>query len=58
MEPEFDEVLEWVEPDAADLDRAASSADSPWGEGIVVAGAVQPLKGKQNSSLMADSYGF
>ena len=58
MEPEFDEVLEWVEPDAADPDRAASSADSPWGEGIAVAGAVQPLGGKQNPSLMADSYGF
>ena len=58
VEPEFDEVLHWVDPDAAGPEGASSSADTPWGEGIFLAGVVQPLKGRQTASLMADSYGF
>ena len=57
MEPEYGEVLQWVDPDAAGP-AASKSADTPWGEGIFLAGVVQPLKGRQTASLMADSYGF
>ena len=58
MEPEFNEVLHWVDPDAAGPEGASSSADTPWGEGILLTGVVQPLRGRQTASLMADSYGF
>ena len=58
MEAEYDEVLHWVDPDAAGPDEASGSADTLLGEGIFLAGVIQPLKGRQTASLMADSYGF
>ena len=58
MEAEYDEVLHWGDPGPAVLHEASTSSDTPWGEGIQLAGVVQPLKGKKTSSLMADSYGF
>ena len=58
MEAEYDEVLHWVDPGPAVPGEAATSSETPWGEGIQLAGVVQPLKGRQTSSLMADSYGF
>ena len=58
MEHKFDEVLHWVDPDAAGPEGAFSSADTPWGEGILLTGVVQPLRGRQTASLMADSYRF
>ena len=58
MEPEYEEVLHWVDPSRAIPGEAASSSETPWGEGIKLAGAVQPLKERLTSSLMADSYGF
>ena len=58
MEPVYEEVLHWVDPDLAVPGEAAASPKTPWGEGIKLAGAVQPLKGRLTSSLMADSYGF
>ena len=58
MEAEYDEVLCWVDPSPAVPGEAAMSSETPWGEGIQLAGVVQPLKGRQTSSLMADSYGF
>ena len=58
MEPEYDEVLHWVDPGLAVPGEAATSSKNPWGEGIQLAGVVQPLKGRLTSSLMADSYGF
>ena len=62
MEPEYDEKLVWVEPALANPDDAARPRDqaadeSPWGEGIRVCGAAQPLKGRLTASLMADGYG-
>ena len=58
MELEYDKVLHWVDPGPAIPGEAAKSSKTPWGEGIKLAGAVQPLKGRLTSSLMADSYGF
>ena len=58
MELEYDEVLHWVDPGLAVPGEAAMSSETPWGEGIKLAGAVQPLKGRLTSSLMVDSYGF
>ena len=58
MEAEYDEVLHWVDPGPAVPGEAAASSETPWGEGIQLAGVVQPLKGRQTSSLMVDSYGF
>ena len=58
MEAKYDEVLHWVDPSPAFPIEAAASSETPWGEGIHLAGVVQPLKGRQTSSLMADSYGF
>ena len=58
MEPAYEEVLHWVDPGPAIPGEVAASPKTPWGEGIKLAGAVQPLKGRLTSSLMADSYGF
>ena len=58
MEAECDEVLQWVDPGPAVPGEAATSSETPWWEGIQLAGVIQPLKGRQTSSLMADSYGF
>ena len=58
MEPEYEEVLHWVDPGPTVPSEASQTFDTPWGEGIHLAGVVQPLKGKTTSSLMADSYGF
>ena len=58
MEPVHEEVLHWVDPGPAIPGEAAASPKTPWGEGIKLAKAVQPLKGRLTSSLMADSYRF
>ena len=58
MEPAYEEVLHWVDSGPAIPGEAAASPETPWGEGIKLAGAVQPLKGRLTSSLMVDSYGF
>ena len=58
MEAEYDEVLYWVDPGPSVPGEAAAPSETPWGEGIQLAGVVQHLKGRQTSSLMADSYGF
>ena len=58
MEAEYDKTLHWVDPGPAIPGEVAASSGTPWGEGIQLAGVVQPLKGRQTSSLMADSYGF
>ena len=50
--------MSWVDPGADGADTSSSSSASPWGEGIHVFGAIQPLKGCQTANLMADSYGF
>ena len=58
MEAEYDEVLHWVDPGPAVPGEAATLSETPWGEDIQLTGVIQPLKGRQTSSLMADSYGF
>ena len=58
MEPEYEEVLHWVDPGPAVPGEASQTSDTPWAEGVQLTGVVQPLKGKKTSSLMADSYGF
>ena len=58
MEAKYDEVLHWVDPGPAVPGEAAAPSETPWGEGIQLASVVQLLKGRQTSSLMADSYGF
>ena len=58
MEAEYDEVRHWVDPGPALPGEASAPSETPWGEGIQIAGVVQHLKGRQTSSLMADSYRF
>ena len=58
MEDEYKEVLSWVDPGAGGAGASSSDSASPWGEGIHVFGAIQPLKGRQTANLMADSYRF
>ena len=38
--------------------ESSMAPETPWGEGIQLAGVIQPLGGKQTPSLMAGSYGF
>ena len=58
MEAEYDEVLNWEHPNPAVPGEVSAASETPWGEGIQLAGIVQHLKGRQTTSLMADSYGF
>ena len=58
MEAEYDEVLCWEDPGPTVPGEMSAAAETPWGEGIQLAGMVQQLKGRQTPSLMADSYGF
>ena len=58
MEPVYEEVLTWVDPDPDNADAAPADVSGPWGEGIHVFGEVKPLKGCRTPNLMADSYGF
>ena len=57
MEPEYEQLLQWEEPGPAGSGEAPEP-DKPWGDGIVVYGPSQLLRGKQVPSLMADSYSF
>ena len=56
MEPEYEQLLQLEEPGPAGSDEAPKP-HKPWGDGIVVYGPSQLLRGKQVPSLMADSYG-
>ena len=58
MEVEYDEVLHWEDPGPAVPGEASAASETPWGEGIQLAGVIQPLKGRQTPSLMADIYGL
>ena len=58
MEAAYDEILHWEDPGPAVHGEASAMPETPWGEGIQLAGVMQPLKGRQTPSLMADSYGF
>ena len=59
MEAEYDEVLHWEEPGPANPKGEPSMMpETPWGEGIQLAGTIQLLKGRQTPSLMVDSYGL
>ena len=63
MEPEYKEVLAWVDPGPARPGTSGAGSSytettGPWSEGIHIFVAVQPLKGHQTASSMADSYGF
>ena len=58
MEVEYDEVLHWESPGPAVPGELCTAPDTPWGESIKLAGIIQPLKGRQTTSLMADSYSF
>ena len=58
MELEYEQLLSWEDPGPAVPGAAATEPNKPWGDGIVVSGPNQPLKGRQTASLMTDSYGF
>ena len=58
MEPGYEQLLSWEDPWPAVPGVAATESNKPWGDGIMVSGPNQPLKGRQTASLMADSYGF
>ena len=58
MEPEYEQLLSWEDPGPAVPGAAAAELNKLWGDGIVVTGPNQPLKGRQTASLVADSYGF
>ena len=58
MELEYEQLLSWEDPGPAVPSAAATEPDKPWGDGIVVSGPSQPLRGRQTVSLMVDSYGF
>ena len=56
MEAEYDEMLSWEDPGPANpTGEPSTGPETPWGEGIQLAGAIQLLKGRQTPSLMADS---
>ena len=59
MEVEYDQPLAYVDPGPA-VPEAEPTGDptQPWGDGIVVWGALQLQRCQQTPSLMADSYGF
>ena len=58
MEVEYEEVLSWVDPGPGGVVSSGTETPGPWGEGIHLFGALQPLKGHRTASLMADSDGF
>ena len=58
MEPEYEQLLSWEDQGPTVPGAAATEPEKPWGDGIVVSGPNQPLKGRQTVSLMVDSYGF
>ena len=58
MEAEYEEVLTWVDPGPGEAASSGTETPGPWGEGIHLYGAPQPLKGCHTASLMADSYSF
>ena len=58
MEAEYDEVLHWEVPGPVEPGESSMAPETPWGEGTQLVGVIQPLRGKQTPSLMADSYGF
>ena len=58
MEVEYNEILHWEAPGPAVPGELSTTPNTPWGEGIQLAGIIQLLKGNQATSLMADSYSF
>ena len=46
MEAVYDEVHHWEDPSPAVLGEMSAVPGTPWGEGIQLAGMVQPLKGR------------
>ena len=58
MEMEYEQLLSWEDPGPAVPGAVAAELNKPWGDGIVVSGPSQPLRGRQAVSLMADSYRF
>ena len=59
MEDEYNEVLHWEDLGPANPEGEPSTVpETSWGEGIQLAGTIQPLKGRQISLMMADSYSF
>ena len=52
MEAEYNEVLHWESPGPAVPGESSIAPDTPLGEGIQLAGIIQPLKGRQTTSLM------
>ena len=58
MELEYEQLLSWEDPGPAVPGAAATEPNKLWGDGIVVSGPSQPLRGRQTVSLMVDSYQF
>ena len=58
MEVQYDEVLYREALGPVVPGESSTVPDTRWGEGIQLSGVIQPLKGRQTASLMADSYGF
>ena len=49
MEAEYDEVLCWEVPGPVEPGESSMAPETPWGEGIQLAGVIQPLGVKANS---------
>ena len=58
MEPKYKQLLSWEDAGPTVSGATATEPDKPWGDEITVSWPNKPLKGRQTTSLMADSYGF
>ena len=52
MEAEYDEVLHWEVPGPVEPGESSMAPETPWGEGIQLAGVIQPLgEGEKANSI-------
>ena len=58
LEVEYNEVLHWKVPGPMEPGESSRVPGTQWEEGIQLVGVIQPLRGNQTLSLMANSYGF
>ena len=47
MEAEYDEVLHWEVPRPVEAGESSMAPETPWGEGIQLAGVIQPPGGDE-----------
>ena len=51
MEAEYDEILHWEVSGPVEAGESSMAPETPWGEGIQLAGVIQPLGGGGESKL-------